>query len=287
MTCGCGENKTRMMALLSAVAGLPLSILLALAQAPSAVKPAFDVVSIKPNKASDCVQFLCGVTTLPKSGRLIVQYYSLLSLVRTAYGVRVDDIVGGPTWRDDDKFDVEGKAEGAVSDDQTLYLMLQGLLTDRFKLAVHHETKEVPVYALVLGKNGPKLQKAAEIGPPTTGPRGGSGGRGGPGVGSLQLTRTEDTRQITGRATMPEFATFLSRISGRSLIESGRPVLNETDLAGVFDIKLEWIPEPTFPGELDPGLISAIQSKLDLKFEDRKGTGEVLVIDHAEKPSEN
>jgi uncharacterized protein (TIGR03435 family) len=259
------------------------------AQAPNRVSKTFEVASIKPNKATTCAQFQCGVTTIPKSGRLVIQYYSLTLLVRTAYGVPADNVVGGPPWRNDDKFDIDAKADAPVPDDQTLYVMLRALLADRFKLVVHRETTEVPVYALVVGKNGQKLQKAFDTGPQNAGAaRGGGGGRGGNGVGSLQLLRNDDDkRQIIGRASMSEFATFLSRISGRSLVDPGRPVLNQTELSGVFEISLEWIAEPALSGELDPALKSAIQANLGLRVEDRKGSGELLVIDHAEKPAEN
>jgi uncharacterized protein (TIGR03435 family) len=86
---------------------------------------------------------------------------------------------------------------------------------------------------------------------------------------------------------MSEFATFLSRVSGRSLVDPGRTVLNQTDLSGTFEINLEWIAEPTLQGELDPALKSVIQGSLGLRAEDRKGPGEILVIDHAERPTEN
>ena len=86
---------------------------------------------------------------------------------------------------------------------------------------------------------------------------------------------------------MHEFALFLSRITGRSQIESGPTVLDETNIAGVFDIRLEWFREPSFVGEIDSGLRSAIQDRLGLKLEERKGLGEILVIDQVEKPAEN
>jgi uncharacterized protein (TIGR03435 family) len=277
-----------MKAFVSIAIGLTLSLLTVAAQTPDAARPAFDVASVKPNTAPACVRFQCGVTTQPKSGRLVIQYYSLVQLVRTAFSVRTDDIVGGPPWRDDDKFDIEGKADGPVPNDQTLYLMLQSLLADRFKLAVHRETRDVPMYGLVVGKGGARLKRVAAVNPQNSGQPASGGGRGFPGAGTLQLIRRdENIRQVSGQASMSELATFLSRVSGRSVIEAGRPVFDETGLTGNFEIKLEWLAESGFPGELDPGLVSAIEGTLGLKIENRKGAGEVLVIDHAEKPSRN
>ena len=265
-----------------------LPILLGIATAAGA--QSFDVASIKMSQLTECLPGLCGVTTMPRSGRLIIRNYTLKQLVRTAYSVRTEDISGGPSWCDDDRFDIEAKAGGSVPDERTLFLMLQSTLADRFKLVVHRETKEALMYALVAAKSGSKLQRANSEGGPqqSAGGRGGSGGRGGPGVGTLQWTRDADGNgPISGIASMHEFALFLSRISGRSLIESGPTVLDETNIAGVFDIRLEWLREPSFVGEMDSGLRSAIEDRLGLKLEMRKGPGETLVIDGAEKPSEN
>ena len=74
----------------------------------------------------------------------------------TAYGVRIEDISGGPAWRDKDRLNIEAKAAGPVANEQTLFLMLRSLLAGRFKRTVHRETKEIPAYDLVLGRNGLK-----------------------------------------------------------------------------------------------------------------------------------
>ena len=252
-------------------------LILQIASASAAPPQQFDVASVKSNSVTPgCPQFRCGVTTMPRSGRLIIQNYSLRMLIRTAYGIGVDDIHGGPAWRDDDKFDIEAKANGPVENDRSLFLMLRQLLADRFKLKLHSATREAPAYALVAGNSGLKIRKSQD---------GISAPRGPLGVGTLQLFRGDaDQRRITGTATMTEFATFLSRIAGRSLVDPGRPVLDETKVSGGFDINLSWTPEPAFAGELDPALISAIQDRLGLKVEVRKGSAEILVIDSAEKP---
>jgi uncharacterized protein (TIGR03435 family) len=258
--------------------------------------PSFEAASIKRNNDPTCRQFLCGITTQPRSGRLIIQNQTLLSIVRTAYGVRADDIVGGPSWRDKDKFDIEAKAEGPVAE-ATLFVMLRSLLADRFKLMIRHETREMPMYTLRLSKNGPKLQKVADGNDAQLPARvSGGGGRGGCGamaigsVGSLQqlgdaVSYAAGIRQFAGRASIPQLANFLTALVGC------RPVLDRTDLPGVFDMRAEWMLSPRnefyVPGVPDPAMGSALEDQLGLKLEMQKGLGEVLVIDSVEQPSEN
>jgi len=225
---------------------------------------------------------------------LYVQNYSLVLLVRTAYQVRLEDVTGGPDWRESATYDIEAKSEQPVADDQTLFLMLRSLLAERFKLAIHREVRDVPIYALVTGKNGPKLRKVSDQNPaPAARDTAGAGGRGGcgPGTGvvygTLQLGGdAAGARRVSGRASMSELAGFLS-----TLVRC-RPVLDKTAIAGIFDINLEWRQTPPNdfplpPSPLDPELASVIQDALGLRLEEQMGPGEVQVIDHAEKPSEN
>ena len=152
--------------------------------------------------------------------------------------------------------------------------MLQTLLADRFKLLVHRETKELDVYSLVIGKNGPKLQEAKEE--ERTGAT--------PVVGPLGLRWTFLKMPMAGG-----LVNFLA-----NTLDS--PVLDKTELKGFYDFKLEYT-DPRFqrpgsggtPQSLDapPDLFGALQEQLGLKLEKKKGPGEVLVVDHAEKASEN
>jgi uncharacterized protein (TIGR03435 family) len=262
-------------------------------QARAAAAPVFDAATIKPARPG---QNGGSVSTLPRSGRLYVQNYTLPLLVRTAYQVRLEDVVGGPDWRERDRFDIEAKAEQPVDNEQALFLMLRSLLADRFKFTFHFETREVPMYALVSSRNVPKLRKvadAAKAEAPRNSP--GGGGRGGatcgPGVGarfgSLQLSGdASGARQVSGSASMPELAGFLS-----TLLRC-RTVLDQTNTEGVFEVNLQWRQTPPSEfyvpdGSPDPELLSEMQSQLGLRLESRKGAGEVLVIDHAESPSEN
>jgi uncharacterized protein (TIGR03435 family) len=163
----------------------------------------------------------------------------------------------GPDWLSSQKFDIVAKAAAAGDDDQ-LMPMLQTLLAERFKLAIHRETKERAVYALVTGKNGPSLHEVE------AGPEHSSGGRG----------------SLSGqKMSMSQLADALSQ-------RVDLPVLNTTGIEGVFDIELKWAPdEDNVNG---PSIFTAVQEQLGLKLEQRKGPMEIIVVDHAERvPTEN
>jgi uncharacterized protein (TIGR03435 family) len=154
--------------------------------------------------------------------------------------------------------------------------MLQALLADRFKLAVHRETKELPVYTLAVGKNGSKLQEAKED-EKTDFTLGAAGGR---------LQRGFQKQGL---------AILVNMLA--NMLDS--PVLDKTGLNGHYDFKLEWAPDlprrvdgsaPMLNGvtvESGPDIFMALQEQLGLKLEKKKGPAEVLIVDHAEKASEN
>ncbi|MCL5745355.1 MAG: M56 and DUF3738 domain-containing protein, partial [Acidobacteria bacterium] len=269
-------------------------------QVEAAPAETFEVASIKPNKSGER-----NVRMMNSPGRFRATNVSLKMLIRMAYGVQDFQITGGPGWMNSDTYDVEAKEPGradAVSpmnmdenqrkaDEERRKRMVQALLADRFQLKLHRETKDLPVYALVVAKNGPKL-KESEIPADAKGPGPGGKFRGmmmGPG-------------QLSGDGATLEFlATALSNTLGR-------PVLDQTGLKGLYDFKLQWTPDegqrrmmmvmkggpgagsgdaPPPPDASGPSVFTAIQEQLGLKLESKKGPVEILVIDHAEQPSEN
>jgi uncharacterized protein (TIGR03435 family) len=119
---------------------------------PGSARLAFEVATIKPNMSGNIW------SSMPRSsGRLIVINMTLKDLLGVAYQVRAFQISGGPGWIDSNRYDIEAKAECSPSQQQMM-LMLQTLLEDRFGLAFHHDTKELPTYELTVAKGGPKLQ---------------------------------------------------------------------------------------------------------------------------------
>ena len=184
-----------------------------------------------------------------------------------------------------DHYDVEATAAGNPSVSQMAGAMLQSLLEDRFKLVLHRETKQLPIFELTVVKNGLKLQpptednctavspdsppKPPEPGAPRLFPCGFA--RYGPKGSNWTL----DGESIT----MARLVENLSRVG------LGRSVIDKTGLAGSYDVHLKWTADPDDP--LEPSLFTALREQLGLKLESAKGPVEVLVIDHAEKPSEN
>src|ERR1700730_13817647 len=138
------------------VVGLLTERLLAQSPAVSADRPVFDVASIKSNKANSPLSF--GVGEGGGGGKNV----TLKILMGLAYRLQQFQISGGPSWVSSDRFDVEGKTENRKADPDQLRLMLQSLLEDRFKLKLHRETKVSSVYALVVGKDGPKIKLSAD-----------------------------------------------------------------------------------------------------------------------------
>ena len=154
-------------------------------------------------------------------------------------------------------------------------LMFQTLLADRFQLKTHRETKELPVYAVTVGKNGPKLSKADPAG--------------------------KGTQMSMGRGQLKAKKASIEQLAKLLGNQLGRTVLDKTGLAGDFDFELTWTPDVTGPlgpkeGGVDgpppvdpggPSIFTAIQEQLGLKLESQKGPVEILVIDSVERASEN
>jgi uncharacterized protein (TIGR03435 family) len=238
----------------------PLLLCLAL----SAQTPSFEVASIKPNRTADGSS-----STRRGLGQVTMENVSLKKMTLMAYGIPDDReyALSGPDWLTSERFNVLAKYPADTPDAQ-VRAMLQNMLADRFKLALHKETRQLPTYALVLAKGGSKL-KLAEGGDSRTNGR----------PGRLEATKT----------TVQKLADLLARMMGC-------PVLNETGLTGAFNFTLEWTPdetirlgaEPPPPSAGGPSIFSALQEQLGLKLEGRKGPVDVLVVDRVERaPTEN
>jgi uncharacterized protein (TIGR03435 family) len=180
-------------------------------------------------------------------------------LIAYAYDVGEFQIRGGPSWIRVDEYDIVAKPQGEASIER-VKAMTRSLLAERLNLKLHRESAEQPVFALVVAKGGPKLQRSAAEGGPEV--RGNGRGR---------LTMRKVTMEMTA-----------AQLAARVL---GRPVVDKTGIVGEFDINLEWTPDERPDG--GPSLFAALQEQLGLKLEAQKGSVEILVIDHIEKPSAN
>jgi len=272
-------------------------------QTTSAPLRSFEVASIKPNKPDSSGELRIAIGFQP--GRFITTGATVKQLIALAYNVRDMQISGGPSWTDSERYDIDAKEEDAdvaalekLPPDQRVEqhrLMVQGLLADRFKLKLRHESKESSVYALVIAKDGPKLQESK---PGDTYPNGIKGPDGRP-AGRPQMMHM-GPGELTGQGLPLE---SLARLLSQHL---GREVLDQTGLKGNYDFTLKWTPEQSPPAmaigpeggkpgtdnapppeSSGPSIFTAIQEQLGLKLESTKGPVEILVIDHIERPSEN
>lgn len=242
----------------------------------------YEVASIKPSKADVGAGIMVGITDTFDG--LTATNVPLMFLVQSAYIVNSYQISGAPSWLASDRYDVDAKMDGSVAaalqkltpEERTLARrkMLQALLASRMNLAVHRGTKELPVFTLVMAKNGPKF-KESRPGDNTANEANGRGGKG------ISMTGTSEGLLITARAVPIEnlVRTLSAQLS--------RPVLDKTGLAGRYDFTLEWTPDDSQPGRNAPNLFIAIQEQLGLKLEPGKGPVGIIVIDHVERPSGN
>jgi uncharacterized protein (TIGR03435 family) len=217
-------------------------------------------------------------------GRFRYPRISLSALLRRAFDVQFEDQLQGPGWLNSEMFAVEATMPADTTMEQ-FRLMLQNLLKERFKLAVHRKAKEFPGYALVVGKNGPKLS----AGLPDSSPdpyglpktlRAQTAGR----TGQFFAGGPRGFRIFFQQQTMHDLASFLQGHLNRS-------VTDETNLPSKYDFILTFLPDglPTPPGaEKPPDIVAAVQEQLRLKLDSKKVPVQVVVVDHAEKaPTRN
>lgn len=283
--------------MLRAIAGIAvLSAPFLSAQAPAATTPAFEVASIKQNNSDDR---RIGFEVLP-GGRFTARGLPLFILIATAYNLPFQSplLSGGPDWIKSTRYDVDAKAaEGAVPlgtpyrlREQKTRLMLQALLADRFKLVVRRETKEMPVYALVVGKNGPKLKKAAIEEKDC------------PEVPAANGVRCHAVNGGQGRGLHSQ-AADMSDLVEYAGNWTDRPLVDRTGIKGLYEIETEgWVPmrpRPPLPPGAEPRAediafadparptLHMIFDRLGLKMESQKAPVEAFIIESVEKPSEN
>jgi bla regulator protein BlaR1 len=257
----------------------------------------FEVASVKPSATDDRRTMI----QIQPGGGLRTSGTSLKMLLTFAYDVREFQVSGGPGWINTDRYDIVAKAERSAgaenpSDDprqmteeqrktvgDQMRERLRALLAERFQLTLRREAKEQSVYALVVAKNGPKLQESQVK--EGTGPRG--------------------PMMRMGRGELSGQGVKLDMLASTLSSQLGRTVIDRTGLKGNFDFKLTWTPDPGQsatplgggpppgadapppPDPNGPSVFTALQEQLGLRLESQKGPVEMLVIDRVEKPSEN
>jgi uncharacterized protein (TIGR03435 family) len=266
-------------------------------------KMAFEVASVKPSDAPKIPNFPLDASNAKTSGGRFSAAFRLFAYIEFAYKLEPWQLSAAlehaPRWVTTDQYEIEARAEGNPTKDQ-MRVMMQSLLADRFKLAVHFETREVPVFALSLvkpGQFGPRLRPHAE-GPPCP-----------------DSFTEPDRHALNANDVFPpncETAQMRGKPNGMSLVGSrnttmallagalpslgslNRPVVDQTGLSGRFDFTIEWLfesavvapfrKEPDLPG---PAFLDAVREQLGLKLESTRAPVQFIVIDSVEKPTEN
>jgi uncharacterized protein (TIGR03435 family) len=268
----------------------------------------YEVASIKVANHTGADRYRVGV--VPSPDGLSASNVTLQILIVMAYGVQNNQVIGAGDFLNSEHYDVDAKMNEETADalkkmtaeqrTAARQKMMQALLAERFKLEIHRETKELPVYSLVVAKNGPKMKEIAAAGadPYAAGAAGpGRGASGGPGI-SVSGGRG-GTMSVTGKSV--PITTLIHSIS----TSLDRPVIDKTGLTAYYDFSLEWVREdaaqsaaasgaagngqpPLAPPEPEgQSIFSAVQEQLGLKLEAGRGPVEVIVVDKFEKPTGN
>jgi uncharacterized protein (TIGR03435 family) len=251
--------------------------LLGLAASGSYAQSAFEVATIKPADPNSQGRYI----RMQSVNRFYAKGFTLNALVAAAYSLTPRAISGGQAWTDSDRYDILASTPGDVQpnlDEQMA--MLRKLLTDRFQLTFHRESKELPVFAITVAKGGPKLKPSTA--PPGTLPE------------LVNIIYPEEKGGVhvmlpARNATVAQLAAMMQR----TVLD--RAVVDQTGLSGTYDFDLEWTPdENQFSGNLPrsvestkPSLFVAMQEQLGLRLEATRGPVQALVIDRVDRPSEN
>jgi len=251
-------------------------------------KPAFEVASVRQNTSASSAS-----RTAPVPGRFTIVNVPLRFIILDAYGLRDQQLTDAPEWTNTIAYDISATYPGGITPTEAeTRLMLQQLLEDRFQLSLRAETRELPVYRLVLarkdGQLGPRLvrsnvdcaawlaEKRPQIGMGGSSPV--PGGR----RPACMITGSRQGFLTGGTRTLAEFAAPLQAFAGR-------PVVDETGLTGTFDIDLIWTPDERLaPPGTEPGvgvsLFAALEEQLGLKLEPARRPFQVRVVQRLERP---
>jgi len=236
--------------------------------------PAFEVASVKPSTPQS-IRMFDGGPGSRDPGMISYTRATLHDLLYQAYDLQDSEQISGPDWLSTERYDIAAKLPPGTTKAQ-FRIMMQGLLAERFKVALHHQTGEFPVYFLVVAKNGPKLKE-----PNTDVDREGFPH---PPAGKPGMMMNF----AGGRASLTARQQPVSALTIDLRTTAGRQVVDKTGLTGKFDFTLEFslrgmMGQPSTDADPIPSLFDALPQQLGLKLENAKIPLDVLVIDHAEK----
>jgi uncharacterized protein (TIGR03435 family) len=239
---------------------------------PNGGEPAFEVATVKPSDPANC----CSRGFGRNGRRFVTTNTNLKYLIQWAWNLQARQVVGGPPWMDNTRFDIVGEIDGdGVPNDHQWKIAVQKLLIDRFRIQLHHEKRDMSAFALVIAKGGSKLT---------------------PGDGNVKVHLSMGFSGGVGEtmhghgvnASIGDFIGELQRIV------MDRPIVDETGLAGVYNIQFEFTREDPnalgmtqLPDTAAPNLFDALQQQLGLQLKGTKVPVDVIAIDHAEPPGAN
>lgn len=253
------------------------------AQEPAVKLPSFDVVSVKPNNTGSG-----SIRMSMSSDHFQLTNATVAMMIQNAYGLKPNLLFNLPPWATSQHFDVQGKV---IDPDMKLLdkltaeqrrPMYQEFLKERFGLVCHMETKELPVFEMVVTKGGAKMAVEPPADPKAVEDKNQRLGRGG-------VMTNGDASGFHMEAKGVKMATLANMLSG----QTGRTVVDKTGLTGEYSFKLQWAPEEGTGRKADPAaealpsIFTAVQEELGLRLVASKGDVETLVVDHLEMPSEN
>lgn len=298
-----------MVGIFDAPAGYAQSSMAALSPSPTGRKLEFEVASVRQNKTDDKASMNVDPTPgdgmVPTGGLYTARNIVLAQYIAFAYKLtnqQLRSVVSQVPWVSEDRFDIEARAEGNPTKDQYRQMM-QSLLADRFKMAVHIETRQVPLFALVLVKPeklGPQLRLHRAADPVCSTP--GAVMRGQPPAdaegfpercgGPLSMKASAPGRMKSGGRDVP-MSRFAAVLTGVGVVD--RPMVDQTGLQGTVDYNLEWmqvaanVPSGAefHPDESAPTFEEALKEQLGLKMVSEKGPVDFFIVDHLEHASEN
>jgi uncharacterized protein (TIGR03435 family) len=218
--------------------------------AASPARPSFEAAVIKPAK-----DYSGHTGSHSDPGMINLQSTTLKGLIAMAYSVRQDQVAGGPKWMESARFDITAKTENKTGNEQMMQ-MLQSLLAERFQLTLHREKKMVAGYSMTVAKGGIKMTKA----------------------------EGDSSSSQGGKGTLTAKGLSMFKLADRLSRQLGDPVIDQTALSGGYDFKLEW---SVADDSSIQNLIAAVQEQLGLKLQSIKTSVELLIVDRAEKPSDN
>jgi uncharacterized protein (TIGR03435 family) len=278
----------------------------------------FEVASLKPNNG--CENTPRSGNLSPSPGRLEMPCVDLQNLIQAAFGTFADGVnvntqplhvEGGPSWMQSEHYSLSAKADGPARTEMLAGPMLQAFLAERFQLKTHRETRDIPVYAMTVGKGGLKVQPLAEgactpldLTHPPAPPKPGDPP---PNLCGIMMMGSNGKGEMTIEVRGSTMTQFAQRLSGRV----DRTIVDRTGIAGKFNFHLEFAPDPNMRGQAvpagrgadlgnatnpgtpapspDPGpsLFVALQEQIGLKLSSGKGPVSFLIVDHVEKPVAN